>query len=88
MYVHEGQSVLIEEGGGAMTIDIIVHKNPDGSPNGTATIRAVNPIGCIASAVAGRSEVEFTEPLAHVASALGLGLEEIRKAKANEDPGG
>ena len=70
-----------------MTISVTVNKNSDGSPDGTATIRSMNASG--GAKLDAQPEavlVEFTDELDHVASALGYGLEQIRQAKANEDP--
>ena len=69
-----------------MTIEIIVNESPDGSPNGTATVRATNPQSTMSTHSPGLTMVEFTTGLQEVASALGTGLEEIRQARANEDP--
>ena len=72
-----------------MTINVTVNRSPDGSPDGTATISATNPDKISVGAGYGQTQkVEFTEQLDHVASALGYGLEQIRQAKANEDPEG
>ena len=70
-----------------MTISVIINKNEDGSPDGTATVHACNPTGIHVSAGYGKSQqVSFTEDIGHVASALGSGLELIKQAEANEDP--
>ena len=58
-----------------MTIALIVHKNPDGTPNGKATVRFTGPNAFRASVEGAGSHpsktVEVDEDLGHVAASLG-----------------
>ena len=70
-----------------MTLWLDIHKDPDGSPTGSVSIKSCNIEGVSVETGYGSDQMAtLTDNFQDVKSFLGTALEQIGQAEANEDP--